>query len=247
MSGHSKWASIKRKKGAADSKRGQAFTKLANAIAIAAREGEDPALNYKLRIAIDKAKGVNMPSANIEKSIARGSGKLDEQQIQEVIYEGYGPGRSAIIVQCATDNKNRTLPEVRLVFTKNGGAMAESGAVLFQFAQKGVIQVEASDIEAASLAAIDAGASDIEEDENSIIIYTDPKKLKEVGNNLENAGFSIAGSELSFVASQSVLIDDKETAAKLLKLIDSLEELDDVTNVYSNFDIPSSILESISG
>jgi len=246
MSGHSKWASIKRKKGAADSKRGQTFTKLANAIALAAHEGEDPELNYKLRIAIDKARVVNMPSANIEKSIARGTGKLGTEQIQEVIYEGYGPGRSAIIVQCATDNKNRTLPEVRLAFTKNGGTMAESGAVMFQFLQKGVVQLETLDTEIASLAAIDAGATDMEEDGRSLIIYTDPKKLKEVSSNIEKAGFDIVSAELSFVPSQTVLIESEETAAKLLKLIDSLEELDDVSSVYSNFNIPSHILESIS-
>lgn len=246
MSGHSKWASIKRKKGAADSKRGQTFTKLANAIAIAAREGEDPGLNYKLRIAIDKARAVNMPSANIEKSIARGLGKLGTEQIQEVIYEGYGPGRSAIIVRCATDNKKRTLPEVRLAFTKNGGTMAESGAVMFQFSQKGVVQLETLDNEIASLAAIDAGATDIEEDGSSLIIYTDPKKLKEVSSNIEKAGFDIVSAELSFVPSQTVLIESEETATKLLKLIDGLEELDDVSSVYINFDIPRHILESIS-
>lgn len=246
MSGHSKWASIKRKKGATDSKRGQAFTKLANAIAIAAREGEDPSLNYKLRIAIDKAKAVNMPNANIEKSIARGSGKLGGEQIQEVIYEGYGPGRAAIIVQCATDNKNRTLPEVRLAFTKCGGSMAESGAVLFQFSQKGIINMETPDNEAASLVAIDAGAIDMEEDDSGLIVFTDPQELKKVSSSIEEAGFAITNAELGFIPTQTVSVENEETAIKLLKLIDSLEELDDVTNVYSNFDIPSQVLESIS-
>ena len=244
MSGHSKWHSIKRKKGAADAKRGQEFTKLANAIAAAAKDGADADLNFKLRLAIDKAKAANMPNANIEKSIARGSGQLGGQQIQEVLYEGYGPGGVAILIECATDNKNRTYSDVRTAFTKNGGNMAEPGAVAFQFQQKGVINVKTDDLDSSTLNAIDAGADDIEEDEGTITIYTKPTVLNNVRMKLQEAGEQIESAELSYEPSQTVPITDSDKANKIIRLMDALDELDDVTATHSNFDIPTEILES---
>src|SRR3954469_1730379 len=171
MSGHSKWSTIKREKGAKDAARGALFTKLGNAIAIAARNGEDPEMNFALRLAIDKAKGANMPNANIQRSIDRGSGKLGGAQIQEVMYEGYGPGGVAILVECATDNLNRTYPEVRLAFSKHGGNIAEKGSVVFQFEHKGMIRVKGTGDDI-MLAAIDAGAEDVQDEENESVVYT---------------------------------------------------------------------------
>lgn len=245
MSGHSKWASIKHKKGAADSRRGQAFTKLANAIAIAAKDGDDPNMNFKLRLAIDKAKAVNMPNANIEKSIARGSGQLKGEQIEEVMYEGYGPGSVAILIQCATDNKNRTYTDVRTAFAKHGERLAEAGSVAFQFDQKGVVVASSKDLEAATLLAIDAGAEDVEEEGNNLTIYTNTKQLNAIQKQLQSNGLSIESAELSFVPSQIIPINDVETARKVIRLMDALEELDDVTATYSNFDIPAEVLEKL--
>lgn len=242
MSGHSKWHSIKHKKGMADARRGQEFTKLANAIAVAAKEGADPETNFKLRLAIDKAKSVNMPNANIEKSILRGSGQLKGEQIEEVMYEGYGPEGVAIIIQCATDNKNRTLTDVRTALTKNGGRLAEGGSVLFQFQQKGVISLTAEDPEAAALSAIDAGAEDVEQDGNSLTIYTSAKELNQVRQNIESSNLKVESAELAFVPNQTVEIRDEQTGQKILKLMDMLEELDDVSATYSNFDIPEEVL-----
>src|SRR5689334_9375269 len=171
MSGHSKWSTIKRQKGAKDAARGALFTKLGNAIAIAARAGDDPDTNFSLRLAIDKAKGANMPMANIQRSIDRGSGKLGGEQIQELLYEGYGPGGTAILVEVATDNTNRTLPEVRLAFSKHGGNLAEKGAVAFQFEHKGMIRVKGTGDDL-MMAALDAGAEDLQEEGDESVIYT---------------------------------------------------------------------------
>lgn len=245
MSGHSKWASIKRKKGAADAKRGQSFTKLANAIALAARDGGDPDLNFKLRLAIDRAKAANMPNANIDKSIARGTGQLKGSQIDEVIYEGYGPGGIAVIVQGATDNKNRALTDVRTAFSKNGGNMAEPGAVAFQFQQKGVIILKTEDPDTTTLNAIDAGAVDIDTEEDSVTVYTKANELNAVRTKLDEAGETIESADLSYVPSQTIPISEAETANKIIRLMDALEELDDVTTTFSNFDIPAEILESV--
>ncbi len=241
MSGHSKWSTIKRQKGAKDAARGAVFTRLGNAIAIAARAGADPEMNFSLRLAIDKAKAANMPLANIQRSIDRGSGKLGGEQIQEVTYEGYGPGGTAIIVECATDNINRTYPEVKLAFSKHGGNIAEKGAVAFQFDRRGSIRVKgvSDDI---TLAALDAGALDVVEDEAESIIYTDPKELAKVRDALTPSGLDITEAELTYVPNNTVLIDDKETAGKVLRLMDALDELDDVTNTYTNFDIAEEVL-----
>ena len=238
MSGHSKWSTIKRQKAITDAKKGAVFTKLANAITIAAKSGTDPTTNFTLRLVLDKARAANMPTANIQRSIDRGAGKLGGAQVEEVMYEGYGPGGIAVIVECATDNKNRTYPEVRLAFTKHGGNMAEPGAVTFQFNRKGVIRTHfTNDTDEAMLAAIDAGAEDAELEGDELVIYTDPKQLAHVRDSLPAANFYIKEAELTFVPNHTVEISDPETTRKILNLMDALDDIDDVTNVHSNFDI----------
>lgn len=238
MSGHSKWSTIKRQKAITDAKKSAAFTKVGNMIAIAARGGADPTTNFALRLALDKARTVNMPSANIQRSIDRGSGKLGGAIIEEVTYEGYGPGGIAVIVECATDNKNRTYPDVRTAFSKNGGNMAEPGSVAFQFKRKGVIRVLLSgDPDEAMLAAIDAGAEDAEVEDQELVIYTEAKRLAEVRDKLTAAGLKVEEAELSYVPDQTVTITDAAVAQKAMNLMDALDELDDVSNTYSNFDI----------
>lgn len=236
MSGHSKWETIKRQKGANDAKRGAVFTKLGNAIAVAARGGADPDMNFALRLAVDKAKAANMPNANIQRSIDRGSGKAGGEQIQEVMYEGYGPGGVAILVECATDNINRTYPEVRTAFSKHGGNIAEKGAVAYQFARKGVIRVK-GDSEDVLLQVLDAGADDAEQEADETIAYTDQKKLASVRQQLQSDGLEITGAELSWVPSTMVEVADESTQGKIIRLMEALEDIDDVTNTYTNFDI----------
>lgn len=238
MSGHSKWSTIKREKGAKDAKRGAVFTKFGNAIAIAARSGSDPDMNFALRLAIDKARAANMPMANIQRSVDRGSGKLGGAIIEEVTYEGYGPGGIAVIVECATDNKNRTYPDVRLAFSKNGGNMAEPGSVAFQFARKGMIRAGFSgDADEAMLAAIDAGAEDAEVEGEELIITTGPKDLAVVRDSLKAQNFAIKEAELTHVPNNVVTVSDSETARKINNLMDALDDLDDVTETHSNFDL----------
>lgn len=240
MSGHSKWSTIKRTKGAKDAARGATFTKLGNAIAIAARSGIDPDTNFSLRLAIDKAKAANMPTANIQRSIDRVKDKSVDQ-LQEITYEGYGPGGVAILVEAATDNLNRTYPEVRLAFTKHGGNMAEKGAVAFQFERKGLIRVKghSDDIE---LAAIEAGAEDVQAEDDDTIVYTAPTALTKVRDNLKAAGQEITESELTYLPTNTVEITDKDTAGKILRLMEALEDLDDVTATHVNFDIDEQLL-----
>lgn len=241
MSGHSKWSTIKRQKGAKDAARGAMFTKLGNAIAVAARSGADPDMNFSLRLAIDKAKAANMPTANIQRSIDRGSGKLGGAQIQEVMYEGYGPGGTAILVEAATDNINRTLPEVRLAFSKHGGNLAEKGAVAFQFEQKGMIRVKGSGDDLV-LQALDAGAEDVTEEDGESVIYTDPKQLAKVRDTLREAGIEVLEAELTFEPKNTVEITDKDTAGKVIRLMEALDDLDDVSATHTNFDIPEDLL-----
>lgn len=241
MAGHSKWAKIKRGKAVEDAKRGAIFTRLGNAIAVAARGGADPDMNFALRLAIDKAKAANMPAANIQRAIDRGSGKLGGDQIQEVMYEGYGPGGVAIMVECATDNTNRTYPEVRLAFSKHGGNIAEKGAVAFQFSRKGVIRV-AGKGDDLLLQAVDAGAEDMQEEGEESYVYTDPKELASVRNKLKDAGIEILEAELTYVPNSTVQVTDEATAGKIMRLMDALEDLDDVTATHTNFDIPEELL-----
>lgn len=241
MSGHSKWSTIKRQKGAKDAARGAVFNKLGNAIAIAARSGADPETNFSLRLAVDKAKAANMPSANIQRSIDRGSGKLGGDQIQEVMYEGYGPDGVAIMVECATDNINRTYPEVRLAFSKHGGNIAEKGAVAFQFDRRGTVRVSMVGDEVL-MASLDAGALDVQEEEQESIIYTDPKELAKVRKGLEDAGLKVEDAELTWVPNNTVEVHDAATAGKIMRLMDALDDLDDVTATHTNFDIPEELL-----
>ncbi|MDB5168915.1 MAG: putative transcriptional regulatory protein [Candidatus Saccharibacteria bacterium] len=235
MSGHSKWSTIKREKGAKDAARGAVFTKLGNAIAIAARSGIDPETNFALRLAIDKARTANMPSANIQRALDRIKDK-SAAQLQEILYEGYGPGGTAILVECATDNINRTYPEVRLAFSKHGGNIAEKGSVAFQFDRKGVIRVKATGDEI-MLQALEAGAEDIQEEDGDSIVYTDPKALAKVRQALSDAGADVAEAELSYVPNTTVEVTDEATAGKLMRLMDALDDCDDVVNTHVNFDI----------
>lgn len=238
MSGHSKWSTIKRQKEITDAKRGAVFTKLANAIAVAAKSGGDPSMNFSLRLVLDQARAANMPNTNIQRAIDRGTGKLGGAAIEEVTYEGYGPGGTAIIIECATDNKNRTYPEVRHAFTKNGGSMAEPGSVAFQFTRKGVIRASFNgDADEAMLAAIDAGAEDAELEGDELIIYTEAKQLASVRDALGGAGLTVKEAELSFVPNNTVDITDPEVARKFENLMDALDALDDVVATHTNAEI----------
>jgi YebC/PmpR family DNA-binding regulatory protein len=241
VSGHSKWATIKRQKGANDAKRGALFTKLGNQIAIAARGGADPALNSALAMAVEKAKAANMPLANIDRSIQRAADK-SAAQLEEIMYEGYGPGGVAVLVEVATDNKNRTYPEVRLAFSKTGGNMADQGSVAFQFTRKGVIRVKGTS-EDIQLQAIEAGAEDIIEEKESgeTVIYTAQSDLAKVRDQLKDAGLEIADAELTYVPNDTIEISDPETARKIIRLMDALEDLDDVSATHTNFDIAEGV------
>lgn len=240
MSGHSKWSTIKREKGAKDAARGAVFTKIGNAIAIAARSGTDPETNFALRLAIDKAKAANMPSANIQRAIDRVKDK-NAAQLQEVLYEGYGPGGVAILVETATDNINRTYPEVKLAFSKHGGSIAEKGAVAFQFDHKGMIRVKGAGDEL-MLQALDAGAEDVQEEGEESVIYTAATDLAKVRDALKDQGLEITEAELTYVPNNTIEITDKDTAGKIMRLMDALDDCDDVTNTHVNFDIDDSLL-----
>ena len=240
MSGHSKWSTIKREKGAKDAARGAVFTKLGNAIAIAARGGTDPETNFSLKLAVDRAKAANMPLANIQRSIDRVKDK-DSAQLQEVLYEGYGPGGVAILVECATDNVNRTYPEVKLAFSKHGGNIAEKGAVAFQFDHKGMIRVKATGDDVL-LQALDAGADDVQEENGESLVYTAAKDLAKVRDALADGGLEIAEAELTYVPNTTIEVTDKDTAGKIMRLMDALEDCDDVSTTHVNFDIDESLL-----
>ena len=241
MSGHSKWATIHRQKGINDAKRGAAFTKLGNLIAIAARGGTDPTTNSALAMAIEKAKAANMPNANIERSIQRVADK-SAAALEEILYEGYGPGGVAVMVEVATDNKNRTYPEVRLAFSKNGGNMAEAGSVAFQFTRKGVIHVKGLGDEV-ELAAIEAGAEDVyaQPETGETIVHTAATDLAKVRDSLKDAGQEVVDAELTYVPNSTLEISDPETARKVMNLMNALEDQDDVTATHTNFDIAEGI------
>jgi YebC/PmpR family DNA-binding regulatory protein len=240
MSGHSKWSTIKRQKGAKDAARGALFTKLGNAIAIAAKSGTDPDMNFALRLAIDKAKAANMPAANIQRSIDRAKDK-EAAQLHELTYEGYGPGGVAIMVEAATDNVNRTLPEVRLAFSKHGGNLAEKGAVAFQFDRRGMIRVRGNG-DGIMMAALEAGATDVQDEGDESVIYTESTDLAKVRDQLKDGGLDITEAELTFVPNTTVEVTDANTAGKIMRLMDALDECDDVTNTHVNFDIDESLL-----
>ena len=231
MSGHSKWATTKRQKAVVDAKRGALFTKIGNQIAIAARGGTDPAMNPSLAMVLEKARHANMPKANIERAIARAADKSAAALIEEV-YEAYGPGGVGIIIEVATDNKNRTMPEVRHTLDKSGGRMADPGSVMFQFARKGVIEI-AEKGEDALMAALEAGAEDATEEEEGIVIYTDAADLMKVRAVLVESGMTVTSAELQYVPTTYVPVEG-ENEEKLEKLLGAIDDLDDVTNVYTN-------------
>lgn len=241
MSGHSKWSTIKRQKGVTDAKRGAVFTKIGNQIAIAAKAGADPVMNATLALAIEKAKAANMPSANIQRAIDRVKDK-NAAQLEEITYEGYGPGGIAVLVEAATDNKNRTYPDIRHAFSKNGGNIAEAGSVAFQFTRKGQITVALQgDSDEALLLALDAGAEDAQESDGKLFIYTEPRELHAVRERLVGFNMHVEAAELMYEPQNTVPIGDKETAAKVMRLMDALDDLDDVVATHSNFDIDDSV------
>jgi YebC/PmpR family DNA-binding regulatory protein len=240
MSGHSKWSTIKREKGAKDAARGAVFTKLGNAIAIAARSGTDPTTNFALRLAMDKAKTANMPTANIERAIQRVADK-NAAQLQELLYEGYGPGGVAILVEVATDNINRTYPDVRLAFSKHGGNLAEKGAVAFQFDRKGMVRVKGKGDELL-MQALDAGAEDVQEEGDEAVVYTESADLAKVRDRMRESGIEILEAELTYVPNTTVPVTDRDTAGKILRLMDALEDIDEVQATHVNFDIPEEFL-----
>lgn len=237
MSGHSKWSTIKRKKGAEDAKRGKVFTRLAREIMMAAREGgPDPESNSSLRLAIDKAKDNNMPKDNIERAIQRGAGTGDDGvQMEEIVYEGYGPHGVALVVQVVTDNRNRTLADLKYVFNRTGGNLATSGAVTWQFNQKGYIEIDrkGADYEEVFLVAAEAGAEDVQEEEDSLVIYTPRDELGAVVRTLRDAGYKITEAELIWMPTNEVELETHQ-AMQVMSMIEKLEELDDVQSVASN-------------
>jgi YebC/PmpR family DNA-binding regulatory protein len=249
MSGHSKWSSIKHKKGAADVKRGKLFSKLSRAIIVAARDGgPDPAANLALQNAIEKARSYSMPKDNIDRAIAKGSGAdADASTFETVVYEGYGPSGVAVIVEALTDNRNRTAGEVRHTFAKNDGNLGTSGAVAWLFERRGIVLVPADgvDEDELMLAAAEGGADDVELDGTSFQISVAPEHLTSVREAVEAAGFTIDSAELTMVPKTTVSVDSENDAKKVLRLIDQLEDNDDVQDVYANFDIPEQVLEAV--
>ena len=246
MSGHNKWSSIKHKKGAADAKRGKLFTRIVKEIILAARDGGgDLASNPRLRTAVQTAKGANMPKDNIDKAIKKGTGEIEGAAYEEITYEGYGHGGVAILVEVMTDNKNRTVAEVRHCFSKYGGNMADSGAAAINFEQKGAIEIKSAGLveDDFMMQALDLGADDVEKADDIYIVYTPISELYKVVTNFEENGFTIDKAELTRIPKATVNADD--VAEKLLKLIDKLEDLDDAQKVYANFELSDEVLNSI--
>ena len=245
MSGHSKWSSIKHQKAVADARRGQLFTKLAREIIVAVREGgPNPETNFRLRMAIEKARDNNMPLENIERAIKRGSGEIEGANLVEMVLEGYGPSGTAILMKAVTDNRNRTLQEVRNIFSRHGGSLGESGCVAWLFDSKGLITVDATKFDAEELAlkAIDAGAEDVKIEDNPIEIYTAPEDFEKVKKALEEQGVTLLSAEITMVPKTVVELDEK-AALQTLKLLDKLEELDEIQQLSSNADFSDSVLE----
>jgi YebC/PmpR family DNA-binding regulatory protein len=249
LSGHSKWSSIKHKKGAADAKRGQLFSKLSKAIIVAAKHGGgDPANNLALQNAIEKARSYSMPRDNIDRAIAKGSGAdADADAYESITYEGYGPEGVAVIVEALTDNRNRTAADVRHLFAKHGGNLGTDGSVSWQFERRGVVVVAAEGVDEDELflAAADGGADDIERDGTVFQITSAPEQLPTVRASVEEAGFAVDSAELMLVPKTTVAVDDETKARQVMRLIDALEENDDVQDVYANFDIPEQVLEAV--
>jgi len=249
VSGHSKWSTIKRKKGALDAKRGQIFTRLIKEITVAARMGGgDPDANPRLRSAIASAKAENMPKDNIDRAIKKGTGELEGAVYEEITYEGYGPGGVAVLVDCMTDNKNRTVADIRHYFSKSGGNLGESGCVAWMFDKKGTILVDKETIEEDELLdkALEAGAEDVVEEDNVFQVVTAPDDFESVREALEADGVKFIEATVSMVPQNTIDVSEEKTAKQILKLLESLEDHDDVQNVYANFDIPDDIMEAVS-
>ena len=246
MSGHNKWSTIKHKKGAADAKRGKVFTKLIKEISVAAKlGGGDPAANPRLRTAVDKAKGENMPKDNIERAIKKGTGGMEGVIYEEIVYEGYGPGGVAVLVEVMTDNRNRTVSEVRSIFTKANGNMGEAGCVAWMFDKKGLVLYDSSvDFDQLFEAALEVGAEDVTEEDGQLEVTTDPGSFIEVREALEARGFKYQSAEITMVPQTMVPLEGKQ-AESMLKLMDKLEDNDDVQNVYANFDISADEMEKM--
>ncbi len=246
MSGHSKWSQIKRQKGANDVKRGAIFTKMTREIMLAAREGgSDPEGNFRLRLAMDRARAVNVPLINIQRAIDRATGGADGAQVESIVYEGYGPGGVSIKVEAATDSRNRTAAEVRAAFTRHNGKLGESGSVQWLFEQKGIIEVEvaAKDADEIELSAIDAGAEDVERDGTLVTVFTAPNRFEAVKKALEALKLKVIDAEVSMRPSNTVSLEG-EMAKKVISLVEALEDLDDVQKVHANFDVPEEVLET---
>jgi YebC/PmpR family DNA-binding regulatory protein len=249
MSGHSKWAGIKHQKAANDAKKGIVFTKMAREIAVAAKEGGgDPSGNFRLRLAIQKAREVNMPADNIDRAIKRGTGEGGAAQYEELRYEGYGPGGVAIMVDALTDNRNRTASEIRSIFSRHGGAVAEQGAVGWLFKRKGIIIVEPGgrDPDELALEVIELGASDVQVVDGQLEVETEPEDFEAVREGLASGGAKVSSAEVTMSPSNTVPVAEEREAEKLLRLMDDLEDSDDVQHVYANFDIATEQLERLS-
>jgi YebC/PmpR family DNA-binding regulatory protein len=237
MSGHSKWATTKRAKEAVDKKRGKIFTKLANEIIIAAREGGDPTMNFKLRVAIDRARAANVPRENIDRAIKRGTGEDSGAAVEELVYEGFGPAGSAVIVKSLTDNKNRSASEIKHVFTEHGGSIAGTGAVMWMFLKRGAIRIPKQPLANIEMQLIEAGAEDIREEEDNIVIYTKVEDLQKTKDALEKSGFAVSDTDIEFVPKESKKITDESEKEKLENFFGDLDDMDDVGDFYTNVEM----------
>jgi YebC/PmpR family DNA-binding regulatory protein len=250
MSGHSKWANIKHRKAAQDAKKGREFQKHVRAIMVAAREGGgDPAMNVRLKAAIDRAKSVNLPSDSIEKAIKKGTGDIEGVRYEEVVYEGYGSGGVAVLVETLTDNRNRTASEIRHLFSKNGGSLGEAGCVSWLFERKGILFVRGEGVDEDKLlsACLESGAEDLVKEEGGFTVMTKPSVLSDVREKLQVLGYTVEKAELDMIPKNYVKVESREDAARILRFMDALEDHDDVQNVYSNFDIDDEMIEEIAG
>jgi len=250
MSGHSKWANIKHRKAAQDAKKGREFQKHVRAIMVAAREGGgDPAMNVRLKAAIDRAKSVNLPSDSIEKAIKKGTGDIEGVRYEEVVYEGYGSGGVAVLVETLTDNRNRTASEIRHLFSKNGGSLGEAGCVSWLFERKGILFVRGEGVDEDKLlsACLESGAEDLVKEEGGFTVMTKPSVLSDVREKLQVLGYTVEKAELDMIPKNHVKVESREDAARILRFMDALEDHDDVQNVYSNFDIDDEMIEEIAG
>ncbi len=250
MAGHSKWANIKHRKAAQDAKKGREFQKHVRAIMVAAREGGgDPAMNIRLKAAIDRAKSVNLPSDSIEKAIKKGTGDIEGARYEEVVYEGYGSGGIAVLVETLTDNRNRTASEIRHLFSKNGGSLGESGCVSWLFERKGILFVRGEGLDEDELLAccLECGAEDLVKEDEGFTVMTQPSMLSDVREKLQDLRYAVEKAELEMIPKNYVKVKSREEAARILRFMDALEDHDDVQNVYSNFDIDDEMIEEIAG